>query len=74
MTAEILRNFIETLGYDGIETTVEQAFLDHQCREVFNKTALRRMAVLDPVRVVITNYTEGKTELLPAVNNPEKPE
>ena len=42
-------------------------------RDEFNRTALRRMAVLHPLRVVITNYPEGKTEELEAVNNPEEP-
>ena len=47
------------------------AVLEHAIREDLNKRALRRLAVLRPIKVVITNYPEGKTEELDAVNNPE---
>ena len=49
------------------------AVLEHAIREDLNKRALRRLAVLRPIKVVITNYPEGKTEELDAVNNPEDP-
>ena len=49
------------------------AVLEHAIREDLNKHALRRLAVLRPIKVVITNYPEGKTEELDAVNNPEDP-
>ena len=49
------------------------AVLEHAIRDDLNRTALRRLAVLRPIKVVITNYPEGKTEELDAVNNPEDP-
>ena len=49
------------------------AVLEHAIREDFNRAALRRLAVLRPIKVVITNYPEGKIEELDAVNNPEDP-
>ena len=52
---------------------VEVALLEHCIRELLNKTALRRMAVLRPLKVVIENYPESEEELLEAVNNPEDP-
>src|SRR4029453_18874472 len=52
---------------------VDAAMLDFSVREVLNKTALRRMARLRPLKVVIENYPEGKSEELEAVNNPEDP-
>jgi glutaminyl-tRNA synthetase len=56
------------------ENTVEVALLEHCTRELLNKTAQRRMAVLRPLKVVIENYPEGDTERLAAINNPEDPD
>ena len=66
-----IRNFISLLAISKTEGTVEMAMLDHSIREVLNKTALRRLAVLRPLKLVIENYPEGKSEMLEAVNNPE---
>jgi glutaminyl-tRNA synthetase len=55
-------------------STVDFALLEHTVREDLNKRANRVMAVLDPVKVIIDNYPEGKTEEMQAVNNPEDPE
>src|SRR5439155_12533520 len=49
------------------------AVLEHAIREDLNKSALRRLAVLRPIKVIITNFPEGKTEELDAINNPEDP-
>ena len=66
-----IRDFVGRLGVTKSDSVVEMAFLDHCAREVLNKTAPRRMAVLRPLKVVIENFEEGKTERLDAVNNPE---
>lgn len=70
-TPESIRNFVETIGVAKRENVVELSLLEHCIREDLNKKALRAMAVLDPIKLVITNYEEGKTESLPAENNPE---
>jgi glutaminyl-tRNA synthetase len=51
----------------------DMALLEHTVRDEFNRTATRRLAVLRPIKVVLTNYPEGKTEELDAINNPEDP-
>jgi glutaminyl-tRNA synthetase len=71
--AEALRSFCERIGVAKRENTIELALLEHFVREDLNKRALRRLAVLRPLKVVITNVPEGKTEELDAVNNPEDP-
>lgn len=68
---EALRDFAGRIGVTKSDSVVEMALLDHCVREYLNKHALRRMAVLDPLKVVIENYPEGKTDELDAVNNPE---
>ncbi len=69
---EALRAFCEEVGVTKSEGTVEMALLEHHVRQVLNKTAPRVMAVLDPVKVVITNYPEGgPPDMLEAINNPE---
>ena len=73
-TPEALRNFADTIGIAKRENVVDVALLDHHMREHLNKIAPRVMAVLDPVKVVITNYEEGREEWLQAENNPEDPE
>ncbi|HEU5020497.1 MAG TPA: glutamine--tRNA ligase/YqeY domain fusion protein [Bryobacteraceae bacterium] len=72
-TAEALRNFCRAIGVSKTNGTIELGLLEHYVREDLNKRAPRLMAVLRPLRVVITNYPEGKTEELDAVNNPEDP-
>jgi len=73
-TPEAIRNFCERIGVARVEGTVEMALLEHCVREDLNKTAARMMAVLRPLKVVITNYPEGQTEEMEAVNNPEDPQ
>ena len=66
-----IRDFIGRVGVARADNLVEVAWLDHCIREHLNKTAIRRMAVLRPLKLVIENYPEGDGELLDAVNNPE---
>lgn len=70
-TPASVRNFAERVGVAKRENMIDVGLLEFCIREDLNKTAWRRMAVLDPVRLVITNYPEGKTELLTGENNPE---
>ena len=69
-----LREFVKRVGVAKANSVVDAAMLDATVREVLNKTALRRMAVLRPLKVVIENYPAGQTEELEAVNHPEAPE
>lgn len=71
---ESIKQFCEKSGIAKMDSTVDYAFLEFCLREDLNKTAERRMAVMDPLKVIITNYPEGKEELLEADNNPEDPE
>ncbi len=71
-TPASIRNFSERVGVAKRDNIIDVAFLEHAVREDLNKVALRRMAVLDPLKVVITNYPEGKNEMLQGRNNPEK--
>jgi glutaminyl-tRNA synthetase len=70
---EALRQFAEMIGVGRREGVVEYEMLEHCVREVLNLTAERRMAVLRPLKVVLTNYPEGQVEECEAVNNPEDP-
>jgi len=70
-TPEALREFCSRIGLAKRDSVVEVELLEHCLREDLNRRAPRVMAVLDPVRVVLTNYPEGKVEELDAVNNPE---
>jgi glutaminyl-tRNA synthetase len=70
-TPEALRNFCRTIGVTKYNGLTDVAVLEHALREDLNKRALRVMAVLHPIKVVIENYPEGKSEELDAVNNPE---
>jgi glutaminyl-tRNA synthetase len=72
-TPEALRTFIGELGVTKSEGFVDPAFLDYCVRQHLNRVAPRVMAVLDPVKVVVTNYPKDQTEMLVAVNNPEDP-
>ena len=69
--SEALRDFVRRIGVTKSDSVVETQLLDHCMRELLNRTALRRMAVLDPLKVIIENYPEGEEEELQAINNPE---
>ena len=71
LPAAALRDFASRIGVTKSDSVVEMALLDHCVRDNLNKSALRRMAVLDPLKVVIENYPEGESEELEAINNPE---
>ncbi len=68
---EAIRNFCKVIGVNKFNSTVDYALLEHCLREDLNKTSPRVMAVLNPLKVVLTNYPDGQTELLEAINNPE---
>ncbi|GAB4232961.1 MAG: glutamine--tRNA ligase/YqeY domain fusion protein [Methyloligellaceae bacterium] len=68
---EAIRDFAARVGVTRQDNLIEMALLEFCVREVLNKTAERRMAVLRPLKVVIENYPEGKSEELEAINNPE---
>jgi glutaminyl-tRNA synthetase len=72
-TPESIRSFIDKIGYTKFEGTVDYALLEHSIREDLNLRAKRVSAVLDPVKLILTNYDEGKVEMMEAVNNPEDP-
>jgi glutaminyl-tRNA synthetase len=72
-TPEAIRAFCEHIGVQKRDGVVEMALLEHFIREDLNRRAARVMAVLRPLRVVIENYPEGRSEELEAVNNPEDP-
>ncbi len=69
---ESVRNFIKSIGYTKFDALNDMALLEAAVREDLNKKATRVSAVLDPVKLVITNYPEGKTEEMVAENNPEQ--
>lgn len=69
---ESVRNFIKSIGYTKFDALNDMALLEAAVREDLNKKATRVSAVLNPVRLVITNYPEGQTEELVAENNPEQ--
>ncbi|MFV2064868.1 MAG: glutamine--tRNA ligase/YqeY domain fusion protein [Chloroflexota bacterium] len=69
--AEAIRDFATEIGVSKRDATVEIGQLEHAVRNVLNRDAQRRMAVLDPLKVVIDNYPEGQVEELDAINNPE---
>ncbi|MET0554876.1 MAG: glutamine--tRNA ligase/YqeY domain fusion protein, partial [Vicinamibacteria bacterium] len=71
--AEAMRNFAELIGVAKRESLIEYAALEHCVRDVLNRTSQRRMAVLRPLKVVVTNYPEGQEETFDVVNNPEDP-
>lgn len=70
-TPESIRNFCERIGVAKRENMIDYSLLEFCIREDLNKTAWRRMAVLDPIKLIITNYPEGKEEILLGENNPE---
>jgi glutaminyl-tRNA synthetase len=72
-TSEAICRFCESVGVAKANSVVDIAQFHFFVRDDLNKRANRVMAVLDPIKVIITNYPEGKTEMLDAVNNPEDP-
>lgn len=69
-TPKSIRNFCDRIGVSKVNSTVEYSFLEHCLREDLNETAQRVMVVLDPIKLVITNYEEGKSEQFEVENNP----
>jgi len=69
-----IRTFAERVGVAKRENTIELAFLEHCVREELNKISERRMAVLNPIKLIITNFPENEVEWLTAINNPELPD
>lgn len=72
-TPSSIRTFIDKVGVAKTYSVVDVALLEHCIRDELNKTALRAMAILDPIPVTITNYPEGRTEYMETENNPEDP-
>ena len=73
-TPTSIRNFCERIGVSKVNSTVEYGFLEHCLREDLNEHAQRVMAVLHPMKLILTNYPEGQTETFEVENNPGKPE
>ena len=73
-TPESIRSFCEQIGVSKVNSTVEYGFLEHCLRNDLNDRANRIMAVIHPIKLVITNYPEGKTEEFTVENNPNHPE
>jgi glutaminyl-tRNA synthetase len=70
---QAVRDFVKRIGVAKANSVVDVAMFDFSVREVLNKTALRRMAVLRPLKIVIENYPEGRSEEIEAVNHPDDP-
>ena len=73
-TPSSIRSFIDRIGYTKYDGTIDMALLEHSVRDDLNATARRVAAVINPVKLIITNYPEGQTEMMDSINNPEKPE
>jgi glutaminyl-tRNA synthetase len=73
VTSSALRTFAYNIGITKYPSMTDIAVLEHTIRDEFNRIATRRLAVLRPIKVVLTNYAEGKSEELDAINNPEDP-
>jgi glutaminyl-tRNA synthetase len=73
VTPTALRSLASNVGITKYPSITDMALLEHTVRDEFNRTATRRLVVLRPIKVVLTNYPEGKTEELDAINNPEDP-
>ena len=73
-TPKAIRSFIEQIGVSKVNSIVEYSFLEHCLRDDLNESAERTMCVIHPVKLVITNYPEGKTEEFEVENNPNRPE
>jgi glutaminyl-tRNA synthetase len=70
---EAIGDFVRRVGVAKANSVVDMAMLDHSIREVLNRTALRRMAVLRPLKVLIENYPQGRQDELEAANHPDEP-
>src|SRR3989440_992823 len=73
VTPNALRSLAYNVGVTKYPSMTDMALLEHTVRDEFNRTATRRLVVLRPIKVVLTNYPEGKAEELDAINNPEDP-
>ncbi len=73
-TPKSIRSFTDKIGVSKVNSIVEYGFLEHCLRDDLNENAKRAMAVLDPVKLVITNYPEGKTEEFEVENHPQNPD
>ena len=73
-TPASIRNFCEQIGVSKVNSTVDYSFLEHCLRDDLNMNAQRAMAVLRPIKLIITNYPDDKTEVFEIENNPNKPE
>ena len=73
-TPKSIRSFTDQIGLSKVNSIVDYSFLEHCLRDDLNENAKRAMAVLDPVKLVITNYPEDKTEEFEIENHPQKPE
>ncbi len=73
-TPASIRNFAERVGVTKVEGTSDVTLLEHSVREDLNKTVQRVMGVINPLKVVITNYPDGLVEQMEAINNPENPD
>lgn len=70
-TPQSIRNFVDKIGYTKYDGIIDVALLEHSVREDLNKHALRASAVIDPIKLVITNYPEDQAEDMDFINNPE---
>ena len=70
-SSQSVRNFIDSIGYTKFDALNDYALLEASVRDDLNKKATRVSAVLDPIKLVLTNYPEGQTEEMQAINNPE---
>lgn len=68
---ESIHNFIDKIGYTKVEGIIDLGLLEHAVREELNKTSTRVSAVINPVKLIITNYPEDRVEMMEALNNPE---
>lgn len=70
-TPRSIRNFVDKIGYTKYDGTIDIALLEHAVRDDLNDVAERASVVVDPIKLIITNYPEGKVEYMPSVNNPQ---
>lgn len=70
-TPRSIRNFVDKIGYTKYDGTIDIALLEHAVRDDLNEVAERASVVVDPIKLIITNYPEGKVEYMPSVNNPQ---
>lgn len=73
-TPKSIRSFCDRIGVSKVNSTVEYSFLEHCLREDLNETAQRVMTVIHPVKLIITNYPQGKSEIFQVENNPNRPQ